>query len=167
MSNEYQLTVLAPVCPDCGADLAELADQVEREPLDWRDDRERELGHNALVVQTHRHEAHPVTPNVGDVVAYFAPWRGMILGNGPLRVESVREKDDPNAYAWSLGADLPVLPGTSYRLVNPSRTSDYYMPSTGCPDRPITFEILTEYVPPMVETSLFDLLGGEWAEAAA
>ncbi|MGX1932063.1 hypothetical protein [Microbacterium resistens] len=164
--NDYQLTVLQPVCPDCGADLHPLAEQVAPQPLDWRDERERELGHNALVVQTHRHEAHPVVPKVGDVVAYFAPWRGMILGNGPLVVRVVREHDIHD-YARSMGhTDLPVLMCTKYSLENPSRSGDYWLPSTGDPARPITFEILDEYIAPPVETTLFDLLGGEWAAVA-
>lgn len=165
--NDYQLTILHPVCPDCGADLTTLANQTEREPLDWRDERERELGHNALVVQTHRYEAHPVVPKAGDVVAYFAPWRGMILGNGPLVVRGIREHD-MHDYARSMGnTDLPVLMCVKYSLVNPTRSGDYWLPSTGDPRRPITFEIFTEYVAPPVEATLFDLLGGEWAEAAA
>lgn len=165
--NDYQVTVLEPVCPDCGADLSDLAGRVEREALDWRDDRERDLGHNALVVQTHRHAAHPVTPKVGDVVAYHAPWRGMILGNGPLVVRNIYEHD-MNDYARRMGhSDLPVLTCVRYSLENPKRSGDYWLPSTGDPRRPITFEVLTEYVAPAVEPTLFDLLGGEWAEVAA
>lgn len=165
--NDYQMTVLQPVCPDCGDDLHALADQIERESLDWRDDRERELGHNALVVQTHRHAAHAVMPQVGDVVAYFAPWRGMILGNGPLIVRDVHEHDI-HAYARGMGrSELPVLMCVKYSLENPKRSGDYSMPSTGDPGRPVTFEVITEYVTPPVETSLFDLLGDEWTEEAA
>lgn len=161
--NDYQMTVLQPVCPDCGADVSSLVRPVE---LDWRDEREQRLGQNADAVQKHRAIVHPVTPQVGDVVVYFAAWRGLIIGNGPLRVKSV-SKQDLHEYARSLGNDLPVLIGTKYHLVNPARESDYYLPSTGWPNSPISFEILTEYVAPPVETSLFDLLGGEWAEAAA
>lgn len=165
--NDYQMTVLTPVCPDCGEDLSDLALHVERQPLDWRDDRERELGHNALVVQTHRHTDHPVIPKVGDVVAYFAPWRGLILGSGPLIVHSIHEHD-MHEYARSMGhAELPVLMCVKYALENPTRSGDYWMPSTGEPDRPVTFEILTDYVAPPVETTLLDLLGDEWAGAAA
>lgn len=161
--NDYQMTVLQPVCPDCGADASALVHPV---PLDWRDEQEAHLGANARAVQEHRSTVHPVAPKLGDVVVYFAAWRGLIIGNGPLRVDSIQE-GDLHEYARSLGADMPVLMGTSYRLVNPSRESDYYLPSAGWPDSPISFEILTEYTAPPVEASLFDLLGGEWAEVAA
>lgn len=161
--NDYQVTILQPVCPDCGADVSALLRSVN---LDWRDELEERLGANADAVQHHRATAHPVTPKVGDVVVYFAAWRGLIIGNGPLRVKSVSEQD-LHEYARSMGNDLPVLIGTKYYLVNPARESDYYLPSTGWPDSPISFQILTEYVAPIVQTSLFDLLGGEWAEAAA
>lgn len=158
--NDCQVTVLQPVCPDCGVDVAELARPVD---LDWRDEREARLGANAHAVQTHRASVHQVIPKVGDVVVYFTPWRGLIIGNGPLRVEGVWDRD-LHDFARSIGADLEVMPGTKYRLVNPSRSTDYYLPSTGDLGRPVTFEILSEYVAPVVETSLFDLLGDEWEE---
>lgn len=156
MEHMYATTVLQPVCPDCGAEVT----AVEHD-LDWHDDHERTLGANALAVQQHRATAHPVAPKVGDVVVYFAPWRGMILGVGPLVVRGVEEHDMYD-FARSMGADLPVLMGVKYHLVNPVRSSDYYLPSTGDPDRPVTFEIITEYSAPVVEMDLLDLLGAEW-----
>jgi hypothetical protein len=148
--NDYQMMVLDPVCPDCGADVSALVRTVE---LDWRDEREERLGVNADAVQQHRATVHLVRPKVGDIVVYYSAWRGLIIGNGPLRVEGI----------WP--ADPPL--GALYRLVNPTRVSDYYMPSTGDVERPITFELITEYVAPPVEASLFDLLGDEWAGVAA
>lgn len=161
--NDYQVMVLEPVCPDCGADVSALARTVE---LDWRDEREERLGVNADAVQQHRATTHPVQPNVGDIVVYYAAWRGLIIGNGPLIVRAVKECD-LNEPTRDMGYDAPVTMGVRYHLVNPTRESDYYLPSTGRPDSPISFELLTEYVAPPVEASLFDLLGGEWAEGAA
>lgn len=161
--NDYQVSILQAVCPDCGADVSALVRAVA---LDWRDEGEERLGVNADAVQQHRALEHRVLPKVGDVVVYFAAWRGLIIGNGPLRVDSVSEID-LHAYARSMGNDLPPLMGTKYALVNPARSSDYYLPSTGWPDRPISFERLSTYIAPPVKTSLFDLLGGEWAEVAA
>lgn len=158
--NDYQMTVLRPVCPDCGADVSELSRELVG---DWRNGREAVLASNADAVQQHRVAAHPVTPKLGDMVVYFTAWRGLIIGNGPLRVDGIREHD-LHEYARSMGRDLDVVPGTRYHLVNPARSNDYYLPSTGDPDRPVSFEILTEYVEPRVETSLFDLLGDEWME---
>lgn len=145
MLTEYATTVLEPVCPDCGRRLRVLD---APEPSDWRDDRERILGANAYTVQVHRVIQHHVAPAVGDLVVYYSPWRGMILGTGPLVVRSVRADENR----------------TLYRLTNPGRESDYYMPSTGYADRPISFEVITEYVPPVVEATLLDLLGGEWGD---
>ena len=157
---DYWVTVLQPVCPDCGMRLT----VIEPVDLDWRDERERVLGENAFAVQRHRAAAHPVVPAEGDVVFYFYPWRGMILGHGPLVVRGIVEHD-LNDFARSMGrTDLPEHLAVKYHLVNPQRASDYYLPSTGDIRNPITFEVLEAYVPPPVEASLFDLLGDEWAE---
>lgn len=145
--NDYQMTVLAPICPDCGADVSGLLREVE---MDWRDAVEARHGVNADAVQQHRAVAHRVEPKIGDVVAYFAAWRGIILGQGPLVVRGIYERAG----------------GAQYRLVNPSRESDYYLPSTNDASRPVSFLLIREYVAPPVETSLFDLLGTEWMETA-
>lgn len=163
MEHAYAVTILNPVCPDCGTRLS----VVEPVELDWTDDRERILGENAVAVQRHRAAAHPVTPNVGDVVVYFAPWRGMILGTGPLVVRGIQDHD-LNEFPRSMGQKhLVVQIGTSYQLVNPARESDYYLPSTGDIRRPITFELVEAYVAPPAEMTLLDLLGAEWAESEA
>lgn len=162
MKHEYSTTLLEPVCPDCGARVP-----APPAPGDWRDDQEAKLGANALAVQLHRATVHPVTPKVGDTVVYFAPWRAKILGTGPLTVRGIREHD-MSEFARSMGqTHLPVRMGVLYSLVSPVRETDYYLPSTGDLGRPITFEIISEYTPPLVEATLFDLLGGEWAEGTA
>lgn len=159
--HEYATTMLQPVCPDCGLRLS----VVSRADFDWRDDRERVLGENAQTVQEHRAAAHPVRPKLGDVVVYHEAWRGLILGTGPLVVRGIHEHD-LNEYARGMGQEhLAVEMGTRYHLVSPARESDYYLPSTGDIRRPITFEILDEYVALPVEQTLFDLLGDEWADA--
>lgn len=163
MIHEYATSVLQPFCPECQLLVSALIRPVD---LDWRDDRERILGENAQAVQLHRASAHGVAPKVGDVVVYFEPWRGMILGTGPLVVRGIHEHD-LNQYAREMGqSDLAVEIGTKYHLVNPVRESDYYLPSTGDIRRPITFQILDEYVALPVEHTLFDLLGDEWSEVA-
>ncbi len=148
--NDEMVTILQPVCPDCGEDVSSF---VRDFYLDWRDDRERTLGQNADAVQQHRAAAHEVVPKLGDLVVYSAAWRGLIIGNGPLRVENIWHDDERG---W-----------THYRLVNPSRPSDYYLPFTGDEDRPITFALVDEYVVPAVEVDLFALLGAEWMETTA
>lgn len=161
--NEYATTVLQPFCPDCGMHVATLLRPVD---LDWRDDRERILGENACAVQEHRVSAHPVTPQLGDVVAYFAPWRGMIIGSGPLVVRGITEYD-MNAYARDLGGSmLDVQIGTKYWLADASRPNNqgsWTWPTTGDIRYPVTFEIIAGYVPAPAEHTLFDLLGDEWA----
>lgn len=74
--NDYQVSVLQPVCPDCGADVSALVRAVA---IDWRDEREERLGVNADAVQQHRAVSHRVLPKVGDVVVYYAAWRGLII----------------------------------------------------------------------------------------
>lgn len=157
MKHEYSTTLLEPVCPDCGERVPAPA-----APGDWTNAREARLAANAFAVQLHRATAHPLTPKVGDIVVYHAAWRDQILGTGPLEVRSISEYD-LHEFARSMGqTHLPVEMGVKYYLVNPSRESDYYLPSTGDLGRPITFEIITEYTPPLVEATLFDLLGGDW-----
>ena len=60
-----------------------------------------------------------------------------------------------------MGADVEPSIGTSYTLVNPSRRDDRCFPFAGDPDRPITFELVTEA--PLAELDLLDLL--QWEPA--
>lgn len=155
MTHWIEGDVLAS-CSDCGVDCAPWRRPVA---LDWRDDAERESGHLAVALQAHRYEAHRVNPAVGDLVRYWSPWRGHILGSEVYQVASIHEEDDYHEYARSMGADVEPLIGTSYTLVNPSRRDDRCFPFVGDPDRPITFELVAEAPP--VEADLLDLLG-EW-----
>ncbi|CAH0263093.1 hypothetical protein SRABI98_03559 [Microbacterium sp. Bi98] len=160
--NEYAATVLRPVCPECGMDVSALLRSID---LDWRDERERITGENARAVQEHRASAHVVAPALGDLVAYFQPWRGMLIGSGPLLVRGIREYDI-NEYARSMGqTHLEVELGVKYWLADPSRPGSqgqWSWPSTGDIRSPITFEILAEYVAPIKAATLLDLLGDEW-----
>lgn len=153
---DFHFTPDEPVCPDCGADCSPLLAGIDTARLDWRDDEERRLGDNALAIQQHRHTVHPVRPQVGDVVIYWSPWRSMIIGNGPLRVMSVRD-----------GVWPPGEAGQHYWLADPDRpkrTASWYWPFAGGGECPITFEIVEQYVPQLPEPSLFNLLGDEWTE---
>lgn len=144
------------ICPTCGQDCA--AWRPGFIDLDWRDDDECEAGYLAMALIAHRFEAHRVDVSVGDLVRYWSPWRGRILGSEVYKVESMREDYDVHEFARSMrgGEDLPPLVGTSYTLVNPARRDDRCFPFVGDPARPITFEVVTEAPP--VELDLLDLV---------
>ncbi|MBW9093125.1 hypothetical protein JNB62_05470 [Microbacterium jejuense] len=146
-------------CPTCGVDCAPWRRPVN---LDWRDDTEREAGHQAVALMAHRYEAHRVEVHVGDLVRYWSPWRGLILGSEVYEVATIRENDH-HEYARSMGPDVEPMLGLSYSLVNPARRDDRCFPFVGDPDRPITFELVAEAPP--VELDLLDLLGWEPVDA--
>lgn len=149
----WEMSVLEPICTQCGADCSAL---ISPEDLDWRDDHERMLGEHAVAVALHTHIEHPVVPDVGDVVVYWAPWRGLWCGHGPYIVRKV-----------SVGTVMPPWYQTRYWLVDAERpgTARQAFPSTNDMSRPITFEILQKHVEPVRPPSLFDMLGVEWAAA--
>lgn len=147
---DWHASVLRPVCPTCGDDLTDLAEVVPW--LDWRDEHERELGANAYAQQRHLAERHAVSPAVGDAVMCFSPWRGMVLGDGPLVVRGISVPDHGHPKYWLADA------------AHPNRESRWYWPTIGWDDHPVTFEVLETYVAPPVEASLFDMLGDEWAD---
>lgn len=147
---DWHASVIRPVCPTCSADLADLAVLVP--PLDWRDEHERELGANAYALQRHLADLHPVVPAIGDVVMYYQPWRGLRIGDGPLVVRGITTSDHGLLKFWLADPSMP------------NRESRWFWPSIGRDDYPITFDILSAYVAPPVESTLFDLLGDEWAD---
>lgn len=160
MSGWKGFTVIAPTCHLCGAQL-ELGDTGISDP---RDEREAEHARNALAFQTHRAATHDVDPQVGDLVEYAAPWRGIVAVSDVYRVVSIRLNSDFHAFARSMrGDDLAPLLGTSYTLVNPHKRDDLCFPFRGDPSRPLTFEIVT--AAPPVQVDLFANL--DWDEAAA
>lgn len=144
------------VCPSCGVDCTPWRPSFV--DLDWRDDDECEAGYLAIALMAHRFDAHPVNVQLGDLVRYWTPWRGRILGSEVYRVDGIRADHDMHKYARAMrgGDDLAPLIGTSYSLVNPRRADDRCFPFVGEPDRPIVFEIVTEAPP--VEVDLIDLL---------
>jgi hypothetical protein len=147
-------------CPTCGVDCAPWRRPID---LDWRDDVERESGHLALALIAHRYEAHRVEPAIGDLVRYWHPWRGRILGSEVYQVAAVHEHDLAKFAREMRGDDLAPILGLSYTLVDPARPRDYSRacwPFVGDPDRPITFEIVAEAPP--AELDLLDLLGDDW-----
>lgn len=145
----------AAVCPTCGEDCAPW--RPAGLALDWRDDDECEAGYRAVALMGHRYEYHRVEVAVGDVVRYWCPWRGVILGSEVYRVEDIRPCD-LHEYARGMGnRDLPPLLGTRYYLVNPTRPKSRCWPSAGEPARPIVFELLEAAHP--AEMDLLDLLG--------
>lgn len=146
-------------CPTCGVDCTPWRD--EDPGFGPRDADEREAGILALALMTHKYAAHPVTVAVGDLVRYWSPWRGLILGSDVYRVDGIWERHDRHEYARHSGADIEPLIGTSYTLINPNRRDDRCFPFVGDPARPIVFDLVTEAPP--AEVDLMDLLGWEFA----
>lgn len=143
MAGWQGFSPLEPVCPECGARLAEWGDPL---PLDWRDDAERRRGANAHAIQAHRHFEHRVIPHVGDVIRYAEPWRGYVLVSDPWRVDAI----------------LPDYEGRGVDrlcLTNPRKSDDRCWPDVGDPRRPITIEIVTPA--PTPAPTLLDLLA-DW-----
>lgn len=147
-------------CPACGVDCTPWRGGAGI--CDPRDAGELEAGFRAIALQAHRFDAHRVDVTVGDLVRYWSPWRGLILGSEVYRVDGIWENEDHHDYARSMGADVEPLIGTSYTLVNPARRGDRCFPFVGDPTRPITFELVTSAPP--VEVDLLELLGWD-AEA--
>ena len=146
-------------CPTCGASCAPWRPAFL--DLDWRDDGECEAGYRAVALMAHRYDLHRIEPAVGDLVRYWSPWRGRILGSEVYKVAAVHEVDHHD-YARSMGSDVEPMLGLSYHLVDPARPTDNARacwPFVGDPSRPITFEIVAEAPP--VELDLLDLLG-DW-----
>lgn len=151
---------VVPTCPTCGADTTRW--RATFIDLDWRDDAECEDGYLAHALIAHRYAEHPVTVAVGDLVRYWSPWRGLVLGSEVYRVDSIRPDADFHDFARSMGAEVEPLIGTNYTLTNPGRRDDHCFPFVGDPARPIVFELVAEAPP--VEVDLMDLLG--WEEYA-
>lgn len=161
MSGWQGFSPLAPLCPDCGAQLDPWTGDLGIG--DPRDNHEAARAGHALAIQTHRHHAHRIEPAIGDLVTYATPWRGHVLVSDTYRVDAIRPDQDFHDYARSMGnPDLPPLIGTSYTLVNPHRSDDRCFPFIGDPTHPLTFELVT--AAPPVEHDLLDLLG-EWDAA--
>lgn len=148
-------------CPTCGADCAPWRPQSI--DLDWWDDDEREAGYLAHALIAHRYDVHRVEVAVGDLVRYWAPWRGRILGSEVYTVAGMRDAD-AHDFARRMGADAAPLLGMSYYLTDPHRPNDHgraCWPFVGDPERPIVFEVVS--AAPPVEVDLLDLLG--WVDA--
>ncbi|AYD87391.1 hypothetical protein SEA_VALENTINIPUFF_97 [Microbacterium phage ValentiniPuff] len=146
MAERWGVTLLEPICLQCGADCSPL---IRPHDLDWRDEREERCGLNALAVAQHTHLEHRVIPKVGDIVVYWYPWRGMWHGEGPYIVESITE-----------AAVVPPWQGTRFNLSETRLRTARSFPSTNDPRRPITFDIVQAAALP--EPTLFDMLDG-WA----
>lgn len=150
------------VCPACGVDCAPWRGD-DPGIGDPRDDAELESAWRAVALQAHRYEVHRVEVTLGDLVRYWAPWRGRILGSEVYRIDGIWANQDHHEFARSMGADVEPMIGTSYTLTNPARRDDRCFPFVGDPRRPITFELVESA--PVVEVDLMDLLGWDSVDA--
>ncbi len=156
MTNWVTTYVDSTVCPECGADFSALFPAPELRH--WIDAAARDADNRAFAYAAHMNEAHPVFPEVGDLVTYAAAWNGRILTSEVYRVESIDPAYDETEYARRMGAGVKPRYTTRYGLGGLTRRDQGCTPSTGDPYRPVIFTIVKDAPP--VEGDLFDLIDG-------
>lgn len=158
MTNWVTTYVDSTVCPKCGTDFTALFPAPALRH--WIDAATRDADNRAFAYTAHMHEAHPVFPEVGDLVTYTDAWNGRLLTSEVYKVASIDKNYDVTEFARSMGAKVEPRDATRYGLSGLTRRDQGCTPFTGEPDRPVIFTIVKDAPP--VEGDLFDLLDGCW-----